>query len=151
MEMLIIQPSYILVIPLALLLLTIHKALNLCASQNRLISPAKIWLIFIPIWGIYWQFYVVRKVSDSFAKELEYRKTSQKNTQNIVNAPGKGFGIVACLMTSPLNLGLIIGLLIGLICWVIYWIKVAQFSSYLKNEILKDENANPLTTEGKAV
>jgi len=45
--------------------LTMQKALERCAPSNRAMVPGMVWLLFIPLFNIVWQFFVVLNVSKS--------------------------------------------------------------------------------------
>lgn len=117
----------ILLIPLIFYLLTLQKALNKCAPENRAMEPAMVWLMLIPCFSIIWHFFVVINMSKSLAAEFRARGIVEEPE------PGKVIGLVMCGLACA---GIIpfIGGLFGLgylVCWIIYWVKIAGFSKKL--------------------
>jgi hypothetical protein len=117
----------VLLIPLIFYLLTLQKALNKCAPENRAMQPAMVWLMLIPCFSLIWHFFVVINMSKSLAAEFRARGIIEEPE------PGKVIGLVMCGLACG---GVIpfIGGLFGLgylVCWIIYWVKIAGFSKKL--------------------
>ena len=53
-------------------LLTLHRALDGCSPENRRMNPGQVWLMFIPLFSLFWAFQVVSAIADSF--DAEHRK-----------------------------------------------------------------------------
>lgn len=117
----------ILLIPMIFYLLTLQKALNRCAPENRAMQPAMVWLMLIPCFGIIWHFFVVINMAKSLAAEF------QKRGLNIEPEPGKVLGLVMCGLACASIIPLLGGIFaLGfLVCWIIYWVKIAGFSKQL--------------------
>ena len=65
--------------------LTLSKALNRCAPQNRAMSPGLVWLYLIPFFNLIWHFFIVINMAKSLHAEFVYR--------GIVEEPNPGQGI----------------------------------------------------------
>ena len=116
-----------LIIPIALFVSTLHKVLLRCDPKSRTISPASVWLLFVPVFGLVWQFNVVLKISESLNNEF-IRRNIKEDTD-----PGKSVGIVMCIL-NVISVLPLIGVLAGLgslICWINYWIHISGYSKKL--------------------
>lgn len=111
-------------LPTIFYLLTLQKALNRCAVQNRTISPGQVWLLLIPLFNFIWNFIVVSRVSSSLANEFRMRKLT------VEQDPGKTLGLAysILLLCSIIPLLGFLSALGALVCWIIYWIKIADYS-----------------------
>jgi hypothetical protein len=104
--------------------LTLQKALNRCAPQNRAMSPGLVWLYLIPLFNLVWHFFIVINMAKSLHAEFVYRNIVEEQS------PGQGIGLATCILNV---VGVIpyIGWLpstAGFVCWIIYWVKIAGFS-----------------------
>ena len=117
----------ILLIPLIFYILTLQKALNNCAPENRAMQPGLVWLLLVPCVGIVWHFFIVINMAKSLGAEFQARGMAEEPE------PGKVLGLIMCGLACA---GMIpfIGGLFGLgflVCWIIYWVKIAGFSKKL--------------------
>ena len=117
----------IFLIPAIFFILTLQKALNRCAPENRAMQPGMTWLLLIPLFNLVWQFIVVINMAKSLGAEFQKRGMAEEPE------PGKALGLVMCILVCC---GIIpyLGVLcdIGaLICWIIYWVKIAGYSNKL--------------------
>jgi hypothetical protein len=108
--------------------LTLSKALSRCHPRNRTMEPGMVWLNFIPLFNIVWQFITVNRVSESLSNEFYDRGWDRQGEDY-----GKGVGMTYCIM----NLlgwipycGMLFGI-VGLVCLIIYWVKIANYSGQL--------------------
>jgi len=106
----------ILLVPFIFYCLTLQKALNRCSPECRAMSPGMVWLLFIPLFHLVWQFIVVSNMAKSLAAEFRKRGIAEDPQ------PGQTLGLVMCI-------GNIICGPVGLICWIIYWVKIADYSN----------------------
>ena len=74
--LLLLLPAIFYLIALKSTLASIHK-------QNRTMEPAKVWELLIPVFNIFFQFSLVKKVADSIRNELRARTVSQRPTYGI--------------------------------------------------------------------
>ena len=106
----------LMLVPFIFYCLTLQKALNRCSPECRAMNPGMVWLMFIPLFNIVWQFLVVLNMAKSLAAEFQKRGIAEDPN------PGQTLGLVMCignLLCGP----------VGLICWIIYWVKIADYSS----------------------
>jgi len=132
------------VIPAILFLLSQQRILQVISPENREMSPGSVWLQFIPIFGMVWQFIVVIRISHSVSKELASKigeailDNSQAPIKETDDSPTYTIGIAYCILTT---LGVIINystrysssylplfgslfFLTGMVCWIIYWVRL---------------------------
>jgi len=123
---------YLALIPVALIpsifyALTLHRALARCAPESRAMEPGMVWLMFVPLFNLIWNFVVVNRVSDSLEREFHRRGAAGPVDT------GRGVGIATCALicVSLIPLLGILTSLIALVCWILYWAKVANLSGRL--------------------
>ena len=114
-------------IPVIFYSLTLQKALNRCAPENRAMAPGMVWLLLIPLFNLVWHFFVVSNVAKSLGAEFQKRGLPEEPD------PGKKLGLIMCILACC---GIIpfLGILCSLgalVCWIMYWIKIAGFSGKL--------------------
>jgi hypothetical protein len=104
--------------------LTLQKALNRCAPQNRAMSPGLVWLFLIPVFNLIWHFFIVINMAKSLHAEFVARNIVEEQS------PGQGIGLAACILNVASWIPYVGGLtgLAGFICWIVYWVKIAGFS-----------------------
>ena len=114
-------------IPGIFFLLTLQNTLKAISDENRRMPPANVWLLFIPLFNIVWQFIVVDKIAQSIAAEcarLNLPVKEDKPTYGI----GLAWNICNCISIIP-----IVGGLAALITFIIYWVKVAEYKKLIKS------------------
>ena len=112
-------------------LLTLQNLLKAIKEQNRKLEPSQVWLIFIPLFGLVWQFIVINRVGDSLKLELAERAIASSEDR-----PGLAIGITYCALLCASVLPGIGGLaaLAGIVCWIIYWVKMNDYKKLLGGE-----------------
>lgn len=107
-------------------LLTMQKALVLAGRENRSLEPGLVWLLFIPLFGLVWQFFIVRHVSSAV------KNWAAAHGRNVGDG-GWAIGLAACILVSlgalP-HLGVLVSLA-GLVCLIVWWVKVAHFNELM--------------------
>ena len=127
----------IFLVPGVLFLLTLQNTLKAISPENRMMPPSNVWLMFIPLFNIVWQFIMVDKIAQSITAEcarLNIPTTEAKPTYNI----GLAWNICNILSFIP-----IIGGLASLVTFILYWVKVNDF----KNLIIANKNNYMLDAE----
>lgn len=117
-----------LLVPTILFLIALQKALAACSPGSRRMPPSNVWLLFIPIFNIVYQFIVVGAVSESLQAEFRLRNMPLQGDA------GKSLGIAWCVLglcgIIPF-LGILAGLA-SLICWILYWVRIAEHTRQLQ-------------------
>ena len=128
--MIIVAVIFIVAIAIVIpLLLTLRKALNRCSPESRTMTPQSVWLLFIPLFNIVWQFIVVSRVATSLGNEFKRRNITKEPY------PGKKIGIAGAILgvcSGLLSIVPIIGIItaiLGLILMIVYWRKIARYSA----------------------
>jgi hypothetical protein len=108
-------------------LLTLSKALSRCRPANRTMEPGMVWLNFVPLLSLVWEFITVIRVAESLKNEYYDRGWDDRGDF------GKNLGLATCILNLLGIVPFIGGLfsLAGLVCFVIYWVKVAGYSKEL--------------------
>lgn len=117
----------IILIPAIFYCLTLQKALNRCAPENRAMAPGMVWLLFIPLFNLVWHFFVVINMAKSLGAEFQKRGIAEEPE------PGKKLGMIMCILACC-GIIPILGTFISigtLICWIMYWVKIAGYSAKL--------------------
>ena len=73
-------------------LIQMQRALELVSSTSKM-KPQNVWLAFIPLFGLYWQFMVVNAVADSFGAEYIRRGIIPREAR-----PGYNTGLTANIL-----------------------------------------------------
>lgn len=138
-------------------LLMLHRLLERCAPENRAMDPNLVWLMFVPVFNLYWQFHIVRAVAKSLKKEYEARELPHSS-----NLPfSLGIALASCVTTTVVLFWTAVGLMIGgaddfiglnglelagrivfgvsafiavatLVLWIVYWVKMSALSKELQ-------------------
>ena len=75
-----------------------QRSLEACNPVSRQLEPSLVWLTFIPLFGLVWQFICSKRVGDSLSREYYRRQWSNEeecpgNEQGIITA------VTVCLVT----------------------------------------------------
>jgi hypothetical protein len=116
-------------LPLIFYILTVRRAFESCAPESRTMGPDQVWLLLIPVLGLFWHFYVVVNVARSLGRE--YQKRGIASDSN----PGLSLGLAVCILgvitLTPHHFLSMIAIAAALICWVLYWVKVGDLTAKL--------------------
>jgi len=105
-----------------------QKVLKSCAPENRALEPGLVWLYLIPIFNLFWCFWIVIKTRDSLAAEFRSREKDSSG-ENFGYSVGLAWCICSIASIIPL-LGLLVAIA-GLVCFILYWIKMADYAKRL--------------------
>jgi hypothetical protein len=115
-------------IAVILYLLTLEKALRKCAPGARTMKPGKVWLWLIPVFGLIWQFILVRNIAKSLGSEFARRGIPCPE-----GTPGQNIGLAMsvchCCFFIPW-LGRL-ATIAGFVLWILYWMRIANYSRIL--------------------
>lgn len=133
-------------IPAILFLLAQQNTLKTIQPENRLMQPGMVWLQCIPVFGQYWQFRVVSRISDSIRQEIASRQDDSilgfadaLSVEQLEKRPTFQIGIAYCILITigvilaQIQVPLVQGWfsLAGMICWIIYWVQLAKWKRKL--------------------
>lgn len=126
---------------------TIRKTLLLIQEENRVILPNQAWFIAVPLFNIFWNFEVVKRLAYSLNNEFFDRKIA------VEEMPTRRFGSMyawAFLIYNIPFFPMFIRLLAFVLCityFITYWFKISQYKTLIiehdqwkQNQIEKDEN-----------
>lgn len=112
-------------------LIQMQRSLELVFANSKM-KPQNVWLAFIPIFGLYWQFAVVNAVADSFGEEYIRRGIIPKEARPGYNV-GMTANILLCCALIP-TFGILIAL-ISNITRLIHLTKIRNYTAELGNII----------------
>lgn len=109
-------------------ILTLRRALLLCAPQNRAANPDSAWLLLIPLFNLIWQFILYPRISASLEREFRQRGLP------IERDPARSLGLTlailhACSLIPLVNLFTGIA---ALVCFILYWTKISGYARQLE-------------------
>jgi hypothetical protein len=110
---------------------TIRKTLNLVAKENRNILPNQAWFVAVPLFNIYWNFEVARRLCDSLNNEFYDRKIAVEENPTLKEGRIYAWTYLAINVPFPPFL-LVIGGILNLIYFITYWVKINQYRNLLK-------------------
>ena len=113
-----------------------QNILKAIQPENRLMRPGEVWLQFIPLYNLVWQFIVVIRISDSIQREFASWENDSifglpdVQVAHIINTRptyeiGMAYCILSCCQIIPF-IGAFAGIA-GVVCWIIYWVKLVEF------------------------
>jgi len=110
---------------------TIRKTLLLVRESNRCILPNQSWLLALPLFNMYWNFVVVRRLTDSLNNEFYDRKIAveENPTQK------EGYMYAGSYLTGNFPLPMFIKYIVSIVSlvgFVMYWVKINQYRKILK-------------------
>jgi len=125
---------------------TIYRTLKLVKKENQCILPSQAWFVAVPIFNIYWNFEVVRRLTDSLNNEFYDREIAAE--ENPTQKWGLIFAWTYLLSNIPLPLFVltVIGL-IHLVYFITYWVKINEFRKLLRLHV--EQYGADFIAEGK--
>lgn len=123
----------VLAIPAVFFLLNLRDLLREVNAANRSMSPDKVWLNLIPVFGIGWFVYTVVKIRESVLKEYQARRWK------LPGDLGYNVGIAAAILSLfalvfawfPMGVYGSVVTLGALVCWVMYWVRTSGLRTRL--------------------
>jgi hypothetical protein len=123
-------------LPFIFYLITLQNTLKAIKPEHRSMEPGMVWLMFIPLFNIVWQFIVVIRISESIQRELIARE--QPAQDKPAYSPGMAYCILSLLGWIPL-LGALCSIA-ALVCWIIHWVKVNEYKNQFLSEPYQASN-----------
>lgn len=119
----------ILLLPQIFFLITLQNTIKEVSIENRTIQPIQVWLTFIPLFGIFWHFFMVSRISKSIAAEFSKRNITAQSDK-----PGYSLGLTYCILLCcsiiP-GVGALFGFA-GFVVMIIYWVKINDYKNLLR-------------------
>ncbi len=111
-----------------------QRVLKVIRPENRLLSPANVWLQLIPIYGMFYQFRVVTRISDSIRNELLTTNEDDVITPDPLTTddrPTYTLGITSCILNccTVIRIPILQTLIsLGIMVFIIwYWIELVKY------------------------
>jgi hypothetical protein len=131
------------IIPAIFFLLTQYRTLRLVRPENRRMPPGQVWLQMIPLFGLVWQYYVVRKISDSIRLELSSPAGDSIFSDDVLNMEerptynvGMGYATAMVITILPVMIFNGIAALVGIILWIVYWVQLSKYKKKLSERAM---------------
>lgn len=114
--------------------LTLYRTLKLVKKENLCILPSQAWFVAVPIFNIYWNFEVAKRVADSLNNEFYDRKVE------VEEKPTQKWGLIFAwtFLLSNIPLPLFVLTIIGIlhfVYFITYWVKVNEYKTLLRIHI----------------
>jgi hypothetical protein len=109
-------------------ILSLRRALLLCAPANRAANPDSAWLLLIPFFSIIWQFFFYPNISVSLEREFRQRGLP------IEPDPARSLGLALAILhaCSLIPLVKLFTGIASLVCWILYWSKISGYARQLE-------------------
>ncbi|WP_437919420.1 hypothetical protein [Sphingobacterium sp. LRF_L2] len=115
---------------------TLYTTLRLVKKTNQCILPNQAWFIAVPFFNIYWNFEVVRRLTDSLNNEFYDRKIEVE--EQPTRKWGMLFAWTFLLSNIPLPVFILTTIaILHLVYFITYWVKVNQYKTLLKLHVRK--------------
>lgn len=108
----------IFVIPFVFYLIELQNTLKEVKEENRFMRPGQVWLLFIPLFSVYWYFEVVSRIANSLRAEFDDRNIEVEEER-----PGYAAGLVICIAGAA-------SLLVNFITRIYTAASYTRYSSY---------------------
>ena len=109
---------------------TIRKTLLLINPENRLLKPAQVWFLAVPLINIYWNFLVSKNLSYTLNNEFFDRKVAIE--PNPTRKTGMIFAWSFLLLNIPLFPFFMMTLFfINVIFFIKYWVEISRFKTLI--------------------
>ncbi len=114
--------------------LTLYRTLKLVKKDNLCILPSQAWFVAVPIFNIYWNFEVAKRLTDSLNNEFYDRKVE------VEERPTQKWGLIFAWTFLLTNIPLppfvltIIGIL-HLVYFITYWVKINEYKTLLRMHV----------------
>ena len=113
---------FVILVPYILFLINLQKTLASISAENRKVEPGRVWLMFIPLFNLVWQFILIDRISDSIALEC-----GKLNIPLEEKRPAYNIGLAYCILTVAGGFIPGLGFIAALVCFIIYWVKISGY------------------------
>lgn len=136
MFLILIFPLIFLLIPFIFYLVFLQSFFRMISIGNQRMSPSNVWLLLIPIFGLYWHFVIVKNLSDSIRDEAASMGLQLKEKK-----PAYNIGIAMCILNCCVAVPGVNALAgpASLVLWILYWVKASEY----KNQLSQSNYRNP--------
>ena len=117
----------------------IRATLRLVREENRCLVPGQAWAIAIPLINIFYNFIIVRRLTDSLNNEFYDRQMAVDENPTLKQGYFMAYSFLALNFPLPAFIGYLI-VIACLICYVNYWIKVNEHRKLLRLDLPMNED-----------
>jgi len=112
----------------------IYAALKLVRKENRCILPSQVWFVAMPLFNIYWNFEVVKRMRDSLNNEFYDRQIAAE--ENPTQRYGRVFAWTFLLVNIPLPTVLLLPVgMLHIAYFIAYWLSIHGHKRLLEHHI----------------
>ncbi|NGM61014.1 hypothetical protein G5B30_03685 [Sphingobacterium sp. SGG-5] len=117
----------------------IRATLRLVRKENRFLVPGQAWVIAIPLINIFYNFIVVRRLTDSLNNEFFDRQIAVDENPTRKQGYFMAYSFLALNFPLPAFIGYLV-VIACLICYINYGIKVNEHKKLLMSNSPRKEN-----------
>ncbi len=127
---------------------SIRKTLLLIHPENQVILPNQAWFLAIPLFNMYWNFEVAKRLSYSLNNEFFDRKIAVEENPGFSSGMLYAWAFLVSFFPFPAFLHLLC-LIVAIIYFILYWIKINQFKDLINehNIWLNNQQNNQVNDE----
>jgi|GEM_PF-502025 len=113
---------------------TVYGTLKLVRKENRCILPGQAWFVAMPLFNIYWNFEVVKRLRDSLNNEFYDRRIEAE--ENPTQKRGRPFAWTFLIANIPLPF-FIVGTagMLHIAYFIAYWLNIHRHKRLLERHI----------------
>lgn len=138
-------------VPFIFYLVTLQRTLAAIAIESRMMHPGQVWLLFVPLFNIVWQFIVVSRMADSIKNEcLRLNIPAREERPTFTLGLTMTLLYLASLVLNQSSIFPLLGStasLAALVCWIIYWVRINKY----RNLIIASQDNFLLDVEREAM
>ncbi|GAA4144039.1 hypothetical protein GCM10022216_26490 [Sphingobacterium kyonggiense] len=105
---------------------TIRLTLNLIKEENRFLLPYQAWFLVVPLFNIYWNFEVARRLSFSLNNEFYDRKIEVEENPGYRAGMIYSFAFLAYYIPFP-DFFKILTFIVCVVYFISYWYKINSY------------------------
>lgn len=110
----------------------IRQTVLLIRKENRCLLPGQAWIIAIPLLNIFYNFIVIRRLSDSLNNEFFDRQVAVDENPTLKQGYFMAYSYLATNFPLPPFIGYL-AIFACLVCYLNYWVKVNEYRKLLKS------------------
>ncbi|MFZ4261464.1 hypothetical protein ACFRAE_05435 [Sphingobacterium sp. HJSM2_6] len=127
---------------------SIRKTLMLIHKDNQVMIPNQAWFLAIPLFNMYWNFEVAKRLSYSLNNEFFDRKIAVEENPGFSSGMLYSWAFLVSFFPFP-NFVQLLCLIVVLVYFILYWIKINQFKDLIveHNIWLNNQQKNQVEDE----
>ncbi len=111
---------------------SIRQTVLLIRKDNRCLLPGQAWIVAIPLLNIFYNFIIIKRLSDSLNNEFFDRQVAIDENPTLKQGYFMAYSYLATNFPLPLFIGYL-AIIACLVCYLNYWIKVNEYRRLLRS------------------